>query len=103
MTTIYRPRVVSLNGPHLTLHLDYVYGWDWDRGLMSSRTLALHFLWDPLAFWIGPHLPTDLRRDARFEQARATPIGQELADRDSTDERWNRANVGRFISCVGMV
>ncbi|WP_197909735.1 hypothetical protein [Gemmata massiliana] len=34
---------------------------------------------------------------------RSSPLWKELAGRDLVDEHWNRANVGRFISCVGMV
>jgi hypothetical protein len=38
-----------------------------------------------------------------MEVARRSAFGQEVAGRDSTDEVWNRANVQRFISCVGIV
>jgi hypothetical protein len=107
MTTIFRARVEAVDGPHLTLHVDHVYGWDWHCQLVNSRTLALHFLWEPLLGYIRKDIPLPDGRAITWEEADALaltlPLGRELAGRDSTDGPWNRANVGRFISCVGVV
>jgi hypothetical protein len=107
MTTIFRVRVEAVDGPLLTLHVDHVYGWTWDRALVNSRTLALHFLWEPLHGYIRKDIPSPDGSRITWEEADALalalPLGRELAGRNSTDEPWNRANVGRFISCVGVI
>ena len=107
MTTIFRVRVEAVAGPHLTLQVDHDYGWDWYWQLVNSRTLALHFLWEPLHGYIRQHIPSLDGGQITWEEADALaltlPLGRELAGRDSTDEPWNRANVGRFISCVGVI
>ena len=33
----------------------------------------------------------------------SAPLGREFDDWDGINEAWNSANVGRFISCVGVV
>jgi hypothetical protein len=107
MTTIFRVRVEAVDGPHLTLHVDHAYGWDWARHLVTSRTLALHFLWEPLLHYVGAvrRYPSGRRvPEARARRsAEASPLWRELRGRERTDEPWNRANVGRFISCVSVV
>ena len=108
MTTLHRVRVTSVGGPYLTCHVHHVYAWHWRWSLVSSRTLALHFLWEtmdervrsirsPSSNWGKP-----TKREKQL-LARDVPLWKELGERDSTDEAWNRANVGRFVSCVGMV
>jgi hypothetical protein len=107
MTTIFRVRVEAVDGPHLTLDVDHVYGWEWHHSLVNSRTLALHFLWEPLLGYIRQRIPSPDGNMITWEEADAfaltLPLGRELAGRDHTDEVWNRANAGRFISCVGVV
>ncbi len=107
MTTIFRVRIEAVEGSQVTMDVDHVYGWDWARHLVNSRTLALHFLWEPLLGYIRYHIPFPDGRRISWEEADALvltfPLGKELAGRNSTDEPWNRANVGRFISCVGVV
>jgi hypothetical protein len=106
VTTIFRVRVEAVDGPHLTLDVNHVYGWDWNTHLVNSRTLALHFLWEPLLGYIRSDIPSPGgRRITRAEadaSALTLPLGRQLAGRDHTDETWNRANVGRFIACVGV-
>ncbi len=107
VTTIFQVRVEAVKGSQVTLDVDHVYGWDWARDLVNSRTLALHFLWEPLHGYIRQDIPFPDGRRITWAEADALaptlPLGKELAGRDSTDEPWNRANVGRFISCVGVV
>lgn len=100
MTTLHRVRVESVEGPRLTCHVDHVYGSHWPWSLVSSRTLALHFLYESLR----PELPDrEMTWDESEEFQHSTPLWQELDGNDCCDEKWNRKNVGRFVSCVGMV
>jgi hypothetical protein len=77
-----------------------------DDPFPPSRTMALWLLWEPWrALRDGSFFSGDLggmSAEQAQELARTAPIGQELRDRDFCDEGWNRANVGRFIRCVGV-
>jgi hypothetical protein len=107
MTTICRVRVEAVDGPHLTLHVDHVYGWNWAWHLVTSRTLALHLLWEPLLHYNGAVRRYPSGRRVPEERARrlteASPLWRELEGRDITNHAWARANAGRFVSCVGVV
>jgi hypothetical protein len=74
--------------------------------LRCSRTLAFGFLWDTASwFWWYQRLPkgVELSRDELRVIAESTQLGRELAGREFySDMDWNRANVGRFISSVGV-
>jgi hypothetical protein len=71
-----------------------------------SRTLAFLLVWQPWrALCRGSFFSGDLgglSEEQARELARAAPIGQELRGQDFCDEGWNRANVGRFLRCVGV-
>src|SRR5262249_38693055 len=80
----------------------------WYKHLVASRTLALHFLWEPLLGHIRQDIPSPDGTAIVFEEADALaptlPLGRELTGREPwTDGAWNRANVGRFVSSVGVV
>lgn len=99
MTTLSHIRVESVEGSRLSCHVDHVYGSHWPWCLVSSRTLALHFLAESL--W-SQQPGSGMTWQQAAEAAHAAPLWQELGDY-SHDEDWNRENAGRFVSCVGMV
>jgi hypothetical protein len=107
MTTINHVRVTSIDGARLTCHVDHVYATHWKTILVSSRTLALFFLRESLTPYNWRRVPAlesgEITQEQAAEFARSAPLQLELGERDITDESWNRANVGRFISCAGMV
>jgi hypothetical protein len=104
---LYRVRVESISGPCLTCRVTELYGEGYH--LVSSRTLAFGFLWDTTAWvWWMDLLPDepDHTIEAMQTAAESTALGQELARHDrfgAGADDWCRANVGRFISCVGVV
>src|SRR5689334_7050787 len=105
MTTMYQVRVQSVSKNRLTCRVTDVYGQDGQ--LVSSRTLALHFLWEPW-YYLNTGIPVPgylcgLSVERATEVAQTAPIRSELAEQDIGDENWGRANVRRFISCVGAV
>jgi hypothetical protein len=100
MTTLSRVRVESVEGQRLTCHVDHVYGSHWPWCLVSSRTLALHFLTESLR----PEIPgREITWQQTDELAQAAPLWQALGGDHRHDEDRNRKNVGRFVACVGMV
>jgi hypothetical protein len=105
MTTINRVRVLSIDGSRISYHVDHVYGWDWNWQLVSSRTLALRFLWEPISGYFSTLFhPTsgEIRGEELKQLACSTSFWMEVKMQDFLDEPWIQANVGRFISCVGM-
>lgn len=102
MTTIFRVRVETVEGPRLTLDVDHVHRSDWDRDLVPSPTQALHFLREPMIRGFDRPGGRELRCWESAAWAATFPLYPELGGRDFTDEPWNRANVGRFIACVGV-
>jgi hypothetical protein len=106
MTTFNELRVHSIDGPFLTFPVNHNYGWDWNYYLAPSRSLALQFLCEPL--WQGREIASRngifLTKEQADDQLRTTPLGKELPDWDEFyNELWIPANVGRFVSCVGVV
>src|SRR5262249_44106762 len=74
VTTLNRFRVESINGRQLTLHADHVYGWDWNWQLVSSRTMALQILWEPLLGYIRVDIPSPDGRAITREEADALAL-----------------------------
>jgi hypothetical protein len=99
MTTLSRVRVESVEGPRLTCHVDHVYGSHWPWCLVSSRTLALHFLAESLR---SERPGQEMTWQQAEDLMHAAPLWPVLGDYDH-DEDWNRENAGRFVACVGMV
>ncbi|VTU00337.1 Uncharacterized protein (Fragment) OS=uncultured bacterium PE=4 SV=1 [Gemmataceae bacterium] len=105
MTTINRVRVEEIDGPCLRCFVDHVYGFHWRTSLVPSRTQALHLLWESLWATAPDRVITyqeavEARRTARLWEAIE---GERMDGHNCTDEEWNRANAGRFISCIGVV
>lgn len=93
MADLYRVQIRAIDGKLLTCRVTELYGGD-GFDLASSRTLALGFLWDTVDGTVDFYSGVDV--------SASSPLGQELDGRDFGDD-WDRANVGRFISCVGVV
>lgn len=109
MSVINRVRVISVDGDCLACRVINLCGYCWKRFIVPSRTLALGILWESLTpyiegriwYWHNGH---EVTMEEAQAFARTTPLGQELPDQEfHCDEKWNRANVGRFISCVSVV
>lgn len=104
MADMYRVRVLSLGDRYLACRVTELYP---DSGLFPSRTLCLHLLWDTVdgrtetrRVWPEMNYVSELADDF----ACSSPLGQALAGRYAyEDSDWNWNNVGRFISCVGVV
>lgn len=104
MTTQHRVRVESVEGVRLRCHVDHFAGEHWPWCLISSRTLALQFLCESLQFEaIGRDLYWEETHRGTQPTQPAPPLWQALEGRSGLDASWNRANVGRFVACVGMV
>jgi hypothetical protein len=104
VTILNALKVEAIEGKHLRCCFQYVYGFDWQLSLVTSRTLALHMLWESL--WL--RLPD---RAMTYEEAvqyrERAPLfaaldGPTQSGHNLTDEDWNRVNVGRFLACVGL-
>lgn len=104
MTAQHRVRVQSVEGTKLRCHVDHVAAEHWPWCLVSSRTIAFQFLCESLQY-------EAIGRDLYWEETYASthptpptpPLWQALERPSGLDESWNRANVGKFVACVGMV
>jgi hypothetical protein len=103
MTTINRLRVLAVDGPSLTLHVDHVCGGlTSDQNLLPSHSLALGLLMETTF----DHY-IEIEHDGVLESAplgsfQSSPLAQELGGRCGVGDPWVWAVAGRFISCVGV-
>jgi hypothetical protein len=103
MPDLYRVRVESINVQRLTCQVTELYGDGYH--LVTSRTLALGFLWDTVGWlWWIQHAPAAAELENHQAQALAesTSLGQALAGFQYYSDRPARAVADRIISCVGV-